>query len=126
LYAVSIDALIDDRLTEADVAKTVQDLGEKGASDGLESDAEGRLYVTSYEQNAILRRRTDGVYETMVVDPHALWPDSLSLATDGFLYFTANQLDRQPRFHAGMDLRVKPYVLFRVRVDGTRLSDRGR
>ena len=30
----------------------------------------------------------------------------------------AAHLHRQPRFHAGKDLREKPYVLFRVRVDG--------
>jgi hypothetical protein len=49
--------------------------------------------------------------------PRVLWPDTLSLASDGFLYFTANQLHRQARFHAGKDLRRKPYALFRVKVD---------
>jgi hypothetical protein len=41
----------------------------------------------------------------------------LSLAADGYLYFTANQLHRQARFHGGKDLREKPYALFRVKVD---------
>jgi sugar lactone lactonase YvrE len=65
------------------VAKTVKDLGEKGASDGLESDAEGRVYATNYETNAIARRKVDGTYETLVSDPRALWPDTLALAHDG-------------------------------------------
>ena len=52
-------------------------------------------------------------------DPRALWPDTLSLAADGYLYFTANQLHRQPGFHGGRDLRQKPYVLFRIKIDGT-------
>jgi sugar lactone lactonase YvrE len=88
--------------------------------DGLESDAEGRIYVTDYEHDGIRRRSADGTsYETLVHDPRALWPDTLSLAADGYLYFTANQLHRQPGFHGGRDLRQKPYVLFRIKIDGT-------
>jgi sugar lactone lactonase YvrE len=117
LYSVSTDALSDPNATEAAVAKTVKDLGEKGASDGLESDAQGNVYLTEYEANAILRRKPDGTLETIASDPRALWPDTMSLASDGFLYVTANQLHRQARFR-GKDVRQKPYVLFRVKVDG--------
>jgi sugar lactone lactonase YvrE len=46
-----------------------------------------------------------------------LWPDTLSLAADGYLYVTANQLHRQARYHKGNDLRRKPYTLFRIHVD---------
>jgi hypothetical protein len=52
-----------------------------------------------------------------VCDARALWPDTLSLAADGHQYFTANQLHRQARYHDGKDLREKPYVLFRAKVD---------
>ena len=118
LYSVSVDALVNLALSDDMVARTVIDHGDKGgAADGMESDAEGRVYVTNYEQNAILRRRTDGTYETVVHDPRVLWPDTLSLATDGHLYFTANQLHRMGRFHHGKDLRQRPYSLFRIRVD---------
>jgi sugar lactone lactonase YvrE len=119
LYSVSMDALADPKLPDRAVAATVQDLGEKGAADGLEADAQGRLYVTNYENNAVLRRKPDGSYETVVFDPRALWPDTLSVAKDGYLYFIANQLHRQPQYQRGSDLRQKPYELFRVRIDGT-------
>jgi len=123
LYRVSVDALADAHKSEAEVAATVKDLGEKGgASDGLESDAEGRVYLSDYEHNAIRRRTLDGQLETLVHDPRVLWPDTLSLAADGYLYFTANQIERQGVFHNGQDLRRKPYVLFRVKVDGTRMG----
>jgi len=119
LYRVSADALADPRLPDEKVAATVGDLGDRGfASDGLEYDAEGRLYLTDYEHNAVRRRGPDGIYETVAHDPRMLWPDTLSIGHDGYLYFTANQLHRQPRFHAGKDLREKPYVLFRVKVGG--------
>lgn len=114
LYSVSVDALADRDLSDEQVAETVIDHGEKGASDGLESDARNRIYVTNYENNAILRRRPDNTYESLVNDPRVLWPDTLSLARDGYLYFTANQLHRQPQFNWGRDLREKPYSLFRI------------
>ena len=41
----------------------------------------------------------------------------MSLASDGYLYFTANQLHRQPTMHNGQDLRQKPYQLFRLKID---------
>ena len=119
LYSVSTDALLDESLSTAEVAATVRDEGMKPAADGLESDAEGRVYVTAYEHNAIVRLKTDGLYETVVSDPRMLWPDTMSLAGDGYLYFISNQLHRQASYHNGRDLRVKPYSLFRTRVDAT-------
>lgn len=118
LYSVSTDALLNESMTDAQVAATVRDEGMKPASDGLESDAEGRVYATDYEHNGIVRRRVDGMYETIVCDPRALWPDTMAVASDGYLYFTANQLHRQADYHEGRDLRVKPYSLFRVKING--------
>lgn len=118
LYSVATDALSDRSLNEWEVGATVIDEGDRGgASDGLESDANGYIYSTNYEHNAVLRRRTDGEWETVVHDPQLLWPDTMSIATDGFLYVTANQLHRQARYHGGKDLRRKPYALFRVRIE---------
>jgi sugar lactone lactonase YvrE len=118
LYSVSTEALADRSRDDQYVARTVKDEGDKGgASDGLESDAEGCIYATNYEHNAILRRNPNGEWETIVYDPHLLWPDTLSLAADGYLYVTANQLHRQARYHDGRDMRSKPYTLFRVKVN---------
>ncbi|MDQ3868427.1 MAG: major royal jelly family protein, partial [Thermoproteota archaeon] len=118
LYSVATDALADRSLDEREVAATVTDEGDRGgASDGLESDAAGHIYSTNYEHNAILRRRLDREWETVVHDPRLLWPDTMSLAVDGYLYVTANQLHRQARYQKGRDLRRKPYTLFRVRID---------
>ena len=118
LYSVETDALADRTVDEGEVAATVTNEGDRGgASDGLESDAAGNIYCTNYEHNAILSRSPDGQWKTITHDPRLLWPDTLSLAADGYLYVTANQLHRQARFHKGHDLRRKPYTLFRVSVD---------
>ena len=118
LYSASTEALSDRSADDQYVSQTVKDEGDKGgASDGLESDAEGRIYVTNYEHNAIMRQNPDGEWETIVHDPRLLWPDTLSLASNGYLYVTANQLHRQARFHNGHDMRRKPYTLFRVKIN---------
>lgn len=118
LYSVAIDALVDRSIDESAVAATVIDEGDRGgASDGLETDAAGYIYSTNYEHNAVLRRRSDGEWETVVHDPRLLWPDTMSVAADGYLYVTANQLHRQAKYQKGKDLRQKPYTLFRVRID---------
>jgi sugar lactone lactonase YvrE len=123
LYSVSVDVLADQNKSDAEVAATVKDLGEKGgAGDGLEADAQGWVYLSDYEHNAIRRWKPGSEIETLAHDPRVLWPDTLSLAANGYLYFTANQLERQAGFHLGHDLRQKPYVLFRVKVDGTRIQ----
>lgn len=121
LYSVETDALCDRSLSEKKVAATVKDEGDRGgASDGLESDADGYIYSTNYEHNAILRRNFDeenSQWETVVHDPRILWPDTLSLAADGYLYVTSNELHRQAKYQGGKDLRRKPYMIFRVKID---------
>lgn len=42
---------------------------------------------------------------------------TLSVGPDGYLYFTTNQLNRQPGFHSGKDLRQKPYALLRIKIN---------
>lgn len=117
LYSVPTRLLLDRSASDEAVAAAVVDLGEKGASDGLEADDRDRVYAGDYERNSIRRRGSDGEWVTIAHDPRILWPDTLSVAADGHLYFTANQLHRQSQFHEGEDQREKPYVLFRIRID---------
>jgi sugar lactone lactonase YvrE len=117
LFAVPTEMLRDASVSEAQLNAAVKDLGEKGASDGLESDANGAVYAGDYEHNGIRKRLADGSWQTIVHDPRVLWPDTLSVGPDGYLYFIANQLQRQAGFHNGKDLREKPYSLLRVKID---------
>ncbi|WP_339479837.1 L-dopachrome tautomerase-related protein [Pseudomonas fluorescens] len=117
LYAVSTALLRDASVSEQQLAAAVQDLGEKGASDGMEADADGAVYAGDYEHNSIRKRLPDGQWQTLVHDPRLLWPDTLSIGPDGYLYFIANQLHRQAAFRGGQDQRQKPYSLLRLKID---------
>ena len=117
LYGVSTAMLRDRTKSDAAVASTVRIVTGKMPSDGLESDAAGGIYLSSPVDDSIVRFDTKtGMLETLVHDPRILWPDTLSVTDDGWLYFNSNQLQRQPTMHNGQDLRVKPYTMFRVRV----------
>jgi sugar lactone lactonase YvrE len=121
LSSVSVDALADRSKSDQDVAATVKDLGDRGyCSDGFETDSAGRIYLTDYEHNAIHVRDKDGQNDRILVqDPRMIWPDSISATGgDGFIYFTANQLNRQKNYHGGKDLRVQPFSLFRFPIEG--------
>lgn len=118
LYAVSTAMLRDRSKSESQVAATVRAVTGKMPSDGLESDAAGNVYMTDPVTDSIHRwSPKTGMTETLAHDPRILWPDTMSLAGDGYLYFTANQLNQQPTMHHGQDLRQKPYQLFRIKVD---------
>jgi sugar lactone lactonase YvrE len=117
LYSVPTRLLRDPQVDDPHLSSAVLDMGEKGASDGLEADAAGTIYASDYEHNDIRKRLPDGTWQTLVHDPRVLWPDTLSIGPDGYLYFTANQLHRQAGFNGGKDMRIKPYSLFRIKID---------
>lgn len=121
LYRVSSDALATPTASDADVAATVEDLGDLGfASDGLLGDAQGRLYLTDFEHNAIHRRNADGTMQLIAQDPQLLWPDSLALRPDGTLLITATQIERGPLL-SGTDQRVRPMMILQAATDSTPL-----
>ena len=73
------DALVNPSKTDDEVAQTVVDLGDKGTSDGMESDAEGKIYFGDVETNSIRRRLPDENYELLAQTrafsgrTHSLW-----------------------------------------------------
>lgn len=121
LYAVPTDLLWDKGSSEVAVSAAVKDLGQKpGAADGLGEDSAGNVYVTSYEQNAVLRREANGDYTTLLRDPRLLWPDTLAFY-NGYLYVTANQLENLSGYNNGVNRQRPPFSLFRVKVEASPL-----
>ncbi len=117
LYGVSVAALADPTQTEAQVVQTVQDLGAKpGPSDGIECDAEGHIYLTDWEHNAVYQYTPGRNYQVVAQSPELIWPDSLAISQDGYLYITATQLNRQAKYNNGVDVRHKPIKVYRIKL----------
>jgi len=113
LFSVSVDRLADREVEESSVVESMTTHGPLPfASDGLEMDADGTLYLTNYEDNAVMAWQ-DGKLETVAYDPRLLWPDTLDVES-GSIYVTANQLHRQPGFQNGEDRRNTPYAIYKI------------
>ncbi|KAF8991579.1 major royal jelly protein-domain-containing protein [Cyathus striatus] len=127
LWRVETSALrvnpADDNLAWIRAANSLTNLGESGGQvDGLESDDTGLIYVSSPEHNAIFTfDPTTNLINPFVRSPVIAWPDTLSVADDGFMYFNLNQLFLGPAFYNGSDLRTKPYALARVKIPGKKI-----
>ncbi len=117
LFSISTEVLRDRTIPDKDLIYHVEYWGEKGASDGMITDAKGTVYAGDYENNSIRKILPNGIMETIAHDPRILWPDTFSIGPDQYLYVIVNQLHRQPRFHYGKDLREKPYSLLRIKID---------
>jgi sugar lactone lactonase YvrE len=104
-------------------ANSLTNLGESGGQvDGLESDDTGLIYVSSPEHNAIFTFNPETeLIEPFVRSPVIAWPDTMSVADDGFMYFNLNQLFLGPAFYNGSDHRTKPYALARVKIPGKKI-----
>ncbi|KAF5341412.1 hypothetical protein D9758_012278 [Tetrapyrgos nigripes] len=110
----------DDPFAVIRAVQSVQYLGQLGGgADGLETDDTGTIYLSSPEHNSVNTFNPQtGMIELFVRDPMIAWPDTLSVANDGFLYFTVNQLWLSPVYQNGTDKRVKPFALLRVPIKG--------
>ncbi|WP_193562038.1 L-dopachrome tautomerase-related protein [Acetobacter sp. DmW_136] len=121
LYSLPTALLSDMSASESTLAAAVKDEGEKGVADGLATDAQGRIYTTNFEHDAIFRRNTDGSMELMVHDPRVLSPDGI-FCTQTHVYCTLGQWNRLAGFHDGKDERQPPYLLIRFPIQGPPVS----
>ncbi|KAI1773263.1 MRJP-domain-containing protein [Hypoxylon cercidicola] len=97
--------------------QSVVNHGQKGVSDGLETDSNGMIYLGNNEGDAInVFNPSNGTTLTFVGDPRINWVDTMSVATDGYLYFTVNQLNFASATYPGTDRRVRPFALFRAKL----------
>lgn len=120
LYSVPTIRLRDRGVTSEIMAQaSVVNHGQKGVSDGLETDSNGLIYAGNLEDNSVeIFNPANGTISVLSRDSRYGWIDTLAVATDGYIYFTVNQLFRSPAFYPGTDRRVKPYVLFRAKMPG--------
>lgn len=119
LHSVDAAVLADPSKTDADVLATLKTEKRTFASDGLAADAQGRIYLTDWEHNAVIVRETSGEFRTLVHDSRLWWPDTFAWGADGTLYVTATQLHRQRKYNNGQDLREKPYLMFKIKTNAT-------
>ncbi|CAN7546009.1 L-dopachrome tautomerase-related protein [Pseudorhodoferax sp. LjRoot39] len=103
---------------DAQIAAAIQDLGPVGGNtDGIVTDAEGRLYITDVTHNGIVRY--DPRTQTMSLlasDEGVQWPDTPALLPGGDLVFTSSALNKH--FAGAVRSGEERYELWRLPLDG--------
>src|SRR6185369_8019570 len=78
MYRARVADLVDEGLAAADLAKRVEDFGDKPMTDGMSSDSAGTLVLTDPGHDALQLLAPDGTLQTLIRDPRLRWPDGLS------------------------------------------------
>lgn len=125
MYRVRTSDLLDESLSDDDLAERVERYGDKVISDGSTVDGEGNVYITAMTDNAIGVTKPDGTYEVLFQSDDDLpWPDGFSMGVDGYVYATINELHRSPVLNGGEDASLGTYRIVRFPALGTSVSGR--
>lgn len=116
LYRVATEALRNPALTPAAVAARVEEVGETGVSHGMTADRAGNVYLTDSPNHAVRRVTPAGRLETLAQDPRLLWPDTFAVGPDNYLYLTAAQIERTPKWNNGEDKVEYPFRLYKMKL----------
>lgn len=116
LYRIETRYLADASLTDAELASYVEDMGKTTVTHGLIADDKGNIYLTSSTDYSIKYLSPDGKLHTLVQDSRLLWPDSFGIGSDGYLYFSCAQLQRDPQWNDGVNKVEYPYQIYKVKL----------
>lgn len=109
LWRVPTEALLDERLDDAALARRIERVHTIVATDGILFDRGDTLWLGGLEDGAIYRYRPGGAYEQVIRDPKLLWPDSFAEGPDGWIYVTTSQIHLPPAERGGYGIyRFKP------------------
>lgn len=87
---------------------------------GMTRNEDGLLYLGSVQDNAVWTMDPDtGDTQRLVQDDRLLWPDAMSVGSDGYLYIPAPQLRLLPKLNDGADLTQGDFAVYRVKLAET-------
>lgn len=123
MYRARVADLVDEQLPADDLARRVEDFGDKPMTDGMSSDAAGNLVLTDPGHDALQLLAPDGTLTTLIRDSRLRWPDGVSFGPCGTggggadcLYVTCSALHKVIGRTPGQVRRAGPYQVFRLRM----------
>ncbi|WP_199768508.1 L-dopachrome tautomerase-related protein [Sphingobacterium sp. HMA12] len=114
LYRIATKYLADQSLSQQVLEGKVEDMGSVGVTHGLLADRNGNIYLTTSMDYSIKYLSPDGKIHLLTQDPRLLWPDSLGIDGNGYLYFSCAQLSRDPQWNNGVDRVELPYRVYKI------------
>ncbi|MBE1284430.1 MAG: hypothetical protein GJ676_14045 [Rhodobacteraceae bacterium] len=84
---------------------------------GMTRDDDDLLYLGSVQDNAVWTMDANsGETQQLVQDDRLLWPDAMSISSDGYLYIPAPQLRLLPKLNEGVDRTLGDFTVYRVKL----------
>lgn len=116
LYAMATRVLRDPASTEDDLAGAVRIIANTSATDGMEIDRFGNIYLSDFEHDAVQVFNTgfDNTSLILVKSDLLVWPDSFAWAPDGDLYVTTAQIQRTDWFMPDGSMPTTPYRVLKL------------
>lgn len=124
MYRVRTTDLLNQDLSDDDLAARVERYGDKPISDGSTVDAAGNVYITSITEDAVGVTKPDGTYEILYQADNMSWPDGFAMGADGHVYVTINELHRSPVLNDGTDATQGEFSIMRFPALGGAVSGR--
>lgn len=116
LFRIETRHLRDETLSADALTAKVQKVATVGVTHGLIADEAGNIYLTTSEDYSISRLSPDGKLSVVVRDRRLLWPDSMGIGKDGYLYVSCAQMQRLPVWNHGENKTQYPYRAYRVKL----------
>lgn len=115
LYRIKTEYLRDWKVSDTALNSKVEDLGHFASTDGMIFDKSGNLYFGDLQNYQMIKIDKDLKMTTLVQDTRLIWPDSYAIA-DGYLYISCSQIQMQPEYNNGVDKRITPYEVYRLKL----------
>ena len=109
LYQIPTAALHNAKMSNEDLDKQIERVGENGVSDGLWIDKAGTMYISALEEDSI-KTRKGGNVETLIRDKRLRWPDTFAESSDGTIYVTASRIQDSAQFNPKAGPAVETYL----------------
>ncbi|RFZ94244.1 gluconolactonase [Mucilaginibacter conchicola] len=116
LYRIATEFLANVTLSDDDLSSKVETVAETGVCHGMIADSRGYIYLSNSVEHAIQYVKPNGEVKTLVQDNRLIWPDSFGIGTDGYLYLSASQMHRLPKYNNGQDKVEYPYRVYKVKL----------
>jgi sugar lactone lactonase YvrE len=114
LYRIKTEALRSTALSPAQLGQQVENMGKIPATDGMEIDAKNNVYLTSFENNALVRRTPDGKIQTIVTESRLQWPDTYAITSKDELFVTTSAIHKVPTWNKGVGKQDQPYRILNM------------